>query len=362
MPDAESVCPRCDAEVQADWGYCPHCSMMLSSSQAILSDRIRYVRHERAGRSRRRIMVRYLANLSVALTVLFVVGSGILLFHPAMVPSLFRPPDTMALEPLPVLVDPGPEVAVSAKIDYVWITIEAGPYRHGPTGRTKELELHAYQILKYEVTNGQWMEYLRGTSRTRLENLSKFEDAVPDHWGWKPGPDAPPPSPRWSEDFEKPVVNITWDQARDFCHYYLSKIKGFEGARLPTKYEWQKAARGAKDERPYPWGTEYFLKGRFVRCNAREARIGAPLSVVTFAGKGVSPYGVVGMAGNVAEFVNAAEYAGDLLPGFCGGTYLEGQEALRIYEEPATQQLSTVDHVWAFVGFRAVRPVPTEGD
>jgi formylglycine-generating enzyme required for sulfatase activity len=360
MPEVESFCPRCDAEVKSDWSYCPHCSMMLSSSQAILSDRIRYVRRETAGRSRRRAMIRSLANVSVAISFLFVVGSGVLLFHPSMVPSLFRPPDTIAMEPLPRMREPGQSGEdEGAYVDFKWIEIPAGPFLHGTTGRTKPLELQGYMILKYEVTNGQWQEYLRGRSRTRLLSTARFAAAVPSHWGWKPDPDSEElPSPPTAEDYDKPVVNITWAQAQDFCRYYLATVKGFEGARLPTKYEWQKAARGDLDDRPYPWGTEYFRRGGFVRCNGREARLGGPVSVLTFAGADgdVSPYDVVGTAGNVAEYVNA-----DGFPGFCGGTYLEGQE-VRIHEEPTTHNSS--NHKWSFVGFRAVRslPPPEEGD
>ncbi len=55
--------------------------------------------------------------------------------------------------------------------------------------------------------------------------------------------EAPPP---WLPDL--PVSGVTWCQARNFC--------AWAGKRLPTDYEWERAAMGAAPRRSYSWGDE----------------------------------------------------------------------------------------------------------
>lgn len=88
---------------------------------------------------------------------------------------------------------------------------------------------------------------------------------------------------------DHPMTCVTWYQAQDYC--------GWAGLRLPSEAEWEKAARGT-DGRVYPWGNVF---------DGTRANYGPENFTTVSVGRfhrGVSPYGIFNMAGNVDEWTS----------------------------------------------------------
>lgn len=103
--------------------------------------------------------------------------------------------------------------------------------------------------------------------------------------------DRPPPG---REDH--PVVLVTWDQAAAYCAWRGAAIG--EPRRLPTAYELEKAARGGAGQ-PYPWGAVFDP----TKLNGRIGGPGDTVAVGSFPA-GVSPFGVLDLAGNVFQWTS----------------------------------------------------------
>jgi formylglycine-generating enzyme required for sulfatase activity len=135
--------------------------------------------------------------------------------------------------------------------------------------------LERFWMARTPVTNAQYRVFVEMTGCE-----------PPEHWaGGKPR--------RGLESH--PVVNVTWHDAYAYCRW-LSEATG-KAITLPSEAQWEKAARGDRDSREYPWGDNWDAG----YCNCRELGLGDTTPVGVFPA-GASPYGILDMVGNVWEW------------------------------------------------------------
>jgi serine/threonine-protein kinase len=228
-------------------------------------------------------------------------------------------------------VDPNPSPGLNIPLGMV--SIQGGEFMMGrDDGSDFEKPAHKvtvnqFFIDKLEVTNEQYAEFVR------LKNRN-----APKHWvngNYRPG------------EANFPVVNVSWFDARDYCEW--------RGGRLPTEEEWEYAARG-RENLLYPYGKEW--KPQFSSAAPSRKAIGR-LSAVGSYPAGASPFGVLDMAGNVAEWTSS-----DYKP-YPGGPAKqdEGNKVIRggSFINPPIEQTATDRffnypvRTFEYVGFRCAK-------
>jgi formylglycine-generating enzyme required for sulfatase activity len=139
-------------------------------------------------------------------------------------------------------------------------------------GPQHEITLKGYYIDETEVTVAAFKSFVAATGyKTTAEAKG---DAIQYTWRAFDAPDRQDHPVRW----------MTWRDANAYCQW--------AGKRLPTEAEWEKAARGT-DGRIYPWGNTW-----------DDTRVPhGDTEPVTAHPNAASPYGALGMAGGVWEWV-----------------------------------------------------------
>ena len=197
----------------------------------------------------------------------------------APIETKIETPATNAAESAAPPVTAEKSLAPTIEMRGAMVLVAAGKFTMGSnTGEAesrpaREIDLPAFYVDKYEVTNRQYKEFCDATGRNY------------------------PVNPHWNKNYfaerpDAPVLGVSYADAQAYA--------AWAGKRLPTEAEWEKAAswNAATGKKSiYPWGDK-FERGK-VAFGA-----GVPDDVGRHA-DGASPSGAMDMAGNVLEWVDA---------------------------------------------------------
>jgi formylglycine-generating enzyme required for sulfatase activity len=260
------------------------------------------------------------------------------------------------------------------------IKIPAGTVQFGTRQNPQSAQLPEFYIDQYEVTIGQYEKFLKAMEEEKAGNPDAYKKYLP------PGTDT------YKDNF----IPYDWNNikknlrkrfpqklyggnrvTRDTAVFNVNYIDAhayakWAGKRLPTELEWQRAA-GGTDNWPYPWGKDYKAdyKPDNAVCNAYPDLVKAKKllypgpQIVDKYQADKSPFGVIGMAGNVSEWVSPSPELGPLPEKYKdrvpmkGANYSSAQLIPNTYNRQPPMMLSE-DAVNNGLGFRCAGDKPVK--
>lgn len=174
------------------------------------------------------------------------------------------------------------------------------------TGEIKTIHINDFYLDKHLVTVAEFEKFVRATGYiTQAEQFGQGAvfDESSHQWALvsganyrhPQGPDKPGAAP------DHPVTQVSWNDAVAFARW--------KGKRLPTQWEWEYAAKNARETSvPYTWGNSLVVTGKY-RANTWQGSF--PLyNTVKDGYRYTSPVGIFGenelgltdMGGNVWQW------------------------------------------------------------
>ncbi len=229
---------------------------------------------------------------------------------PLVRPTTMAPPSWAGDQPIPCTIPVGPNE----------ICVPGGAFVLGDMLALEDLDRRAqpermrvvppFIIDKYEMTVARYRDAVRrgfqSPDDTPKDNGELVLSSVKERGActWNKNLNNDPAEGINRESY--PLNCVSWTTARAVCQFY--------GGDLPTEDQWELAATVGKDrvEYPYPWGRELPTCDRTVYARGvspqedactKAGRPVGPAPVTELEDRDVSPLGIVGLGGNVQEWL-----------------------------------------------------------
>ncbi len=189
--------------------------------------------------------------------------------------------------------------------------------------KQRQVELATFAIDRAEVTNSEYQRCYHAGVCGALQ-----QQASATHENYFSG----------ATFADYPVVNVSWDEANNYCQW--------QGKQLPTVEQWQVAASIAPATRRafrYPWGDQFDQN----LANTQATGLLDTKPVGAYHPNGDSGFGVMDMAGNVAEWT-ATKGLSDGAYVVKGGSFQDKAEAATVEAQQEMQRNSGAP----WLGFR----------
>ena len=235
-----------------------------------------------------------------------------------------------------------------------------GALADDPQAEADEKPLHTQEMSNFwlyetEVTNAMFGHFVEAAGYTTTAEANGYSHTYLDGaWIEMDGADWMHPQGPGSDLADKmdhPVVNVSWEDAQNYCTW---SNDGY----LPMEKDWEKAARG-QGEHLYPWG-DAPPSSDHVNGPGEPYATTAPVFKLAV---GASPYGLLHMSGNAAEWISHRFNPDYFTTGLAypegegypqqvrGGGWLSETRELRISDrQPLPPEVQSAD----FIGFRCM--------
>jgi formylglycine-generating enzyme required for sulfatase activity len=194
----------------------------------------------------------------------------------------------------------------------------------------KVLTFQAFYMTATEVTNGQYQNFLNDLvkqGKTKDYEMAKIDTVF---WLKTDVGGAAAFAATYHKQKDLPVVNMSKEGAKLYCQWLTEQYrvkndyKVSTEFRLPTKSEWEYAARGGINNDLHPWGRLVVkTKAGYLAQFKVIGQVLGPVKVKTFP---ANNFGLYDMAGNVAEMVSDSNIVK-------GGSWNSNDEKIQIQSE-----------------------------